>query len=385
MKIIFLEAVQDHGGARKSTIELANRLKKNGVNILFVDFYGTNNEFLSEIKKNNLKYKVLKKRYEPFILGNKNKFIQLKNYIVFLIETIFLKSKLNGIIKDFKPNFVFVNGTKTLSILPNNSSYKTVFFARGWFIKSQLSKIDIFLLKKKVDLFLAVSQSTRHALFCNQIMELENIYVVKNGIDLNPINKVELDDNKSELILLHSGGFLPSKGHHISIEISKKLKESGIDHHLYLTGKIYKEAESMEYHDAILKLIEKHGLGNEIDIVVNKNNIQPYFEKADIFIHPSDTEGLPRVVMEAMANKCVVIANAVGGVTDYILDGYTGYITDFNDVDSYVSKIKHLINNTVEKNEVKERAFTLIEKCYTGDIQLKEITRILKKELTNTR
>src|SRR5690554_8046479 len=105
MKIIFLEAVQDHGGARKSTIELANRLKKNGVNILFVDFYGTNNEFLSEIKKNNLKYKVLKKRYEPFILGNKNKFIQLKNYIVFLIETIFLKSKLNGIIKDFKPNF----------------------------------------------------------------------------------------------------------------------------------------------------------------------------------------------------------------------------------------------------------------------------------------
>src|SRR5690606_1636042 len=141
----------------------------------------------------SLEYKVLKKRDIPFILSNKNIFVQTKNYIVFFLETFFLKKKFKEIITDFNPNFVFVNGTKTLSILSDNSSYKTVFFARGWFIKSQLNKRSIYLLKTKVDLFLAVSQSTRQALFCNQITELDNIYVIKNGINLKSMNKVELD------------------------------------------------------------------------------------------------------------------------------------------------------------------------------------------------
>ena len=385
MNVLFLEAAQNLGGARKSTIELAFRLKSNGFNVIFVDFYGTNKDFINQLDKFELNLVVLKQRKDPFIIGNKNKIIHLTNILRFYFERFSLRRKFNDVVKDFKPNYIFVNGTKTLSILDKSSKYKIVFFARGWFIASQINWIEKYILNKKIDIYFAVSQSTRQALFGSGISKFDNIYVVKNGIDissLQTLDKSKKDLKKSKLILLHSGGFLPSKGHHVSIEISKKLKDLGIDHFLYLTGIIYKEQVSREYYKSIVDQINRYELNNYIEIVVNKNNVQTYFEQADIFIHPSDTEGLPRVIMEAFANKCAVIANPVGGVTDYILDGFTGYIADFNDQNSYVNKIIHLINNIDEKKDVIERAYSLIKKSYSPEVQIKEVSRILNKELT---
>lgn len=384
MKILFLESVLDHGGARKSTMELAIRLRDKGMETLFVDFYGTCNEFFEDLESNELNYIVLKKSDKPFILFNKNIIQQIINYIVFFLESLVLRKRLNKILSKFQPDYVFVNGTKTLSILQKSPQFKTVFFARGWYIASQISKKDRLLLRKKVDLFFAVSQSTRQALFSSKIAKLDNIYVVKNGIDIKFIEEKIKDKTISiseKLILMHSGGFLPSKGHHISIMISKKLNEMGVDHHLYLTGKIYKEPESSEYYNKITDLINEFNLEDNIEVVTNKNDVSQYFLNSDIFIHPSESEGLPRVLMEAIAYKCVVIANPVGGVTDYVLDGFTGYIAHYNDVDSFVTKIIYVKNNLKERMEIIDRSYELVRRCYTEDEQVKEITRILNDNL----
>src|SRR5690554_4424064 len=103
MNILFLEAVQNLGGARKSTIELAYRLKTKGFNIIFVDFYGTNKDFKNQLDKFDLNLVVLKQRKDPFIIGNKNKIIHLYNILRFYFERFSLRKKFNDVVQDFKP------------------------------------------------------------------------------------------------------------------------------------------------------------------------------------------------------------------------------------------------------------------------------------------
>lgn len=382
MNIIFLEAVQDHGGARKSTIELAKRLdSETDINTLIVDFYGSNTDFMEDVRQSNVRYEVLDQRDEPFIIQDKNKLKELSNYAKFFAERKVLQKKLRKIIKEFKPDYFIVNNSKTLSLIPESANYNKILFARGWFIPSQISVKDKFLYKKKADIYMAVSQSTRQALFSGKMASLDKIYVVKNGIDLNtPIFKEPKKENKI-LTIIHSGSFISTKGHHITIGVSKKLKKLNIPHKIYLTGKVHEADGSPEYFSKIKEQIIKFELSDNIEIIANNNNILPYIKEADLFLHPSDTEGLPRVIMEAMALKTLVVANPVGGVTDYILDGFTGHIADFNSIDHYVKLIQDIVDNPERKKQIIQNAYALIQDCYSPDSQVKEMKRILNENM----
>ena len=381
MNIIFLEAVQDHGGARKSTIELAKRLDSDSkVNALIIDFYGSNKDFMEDVKKSNVKYEVLDPRSEPFIIQNPNKLRELSNYIKFFVERKKLQKKLQKIIADFNPDFFIVNNSKTLSLIPESVNYKKVLFARGWFIPSQISLKDKYIYKK-ADIFMAVSQSTRQALFSGRMASLDKIYVVKNGIDLSNLIFKESKTKNEILTIIHSGSFISAKGHHITLGVSKKLKELNIPHKIYLTGKVHEADGSPEYFEEIKKQIVEFQLEENVEIIANTNDITPYIKEADLFLHPSDTEGLPRVIMESMALKTLVIANSVGGVTDYILDGFTGYIADFNSVDHYIELIQYIIDNPERKKQIVENAYTLIQNCYSPHSQVSEMKRILNKNM----
>src|SRR5690606_26154642 len=130
------------------------------------------------------------------------------------------------------------NNRKTLSLVPKSDSYKIIFFARGWFIPEQITKFDSIIMKKRVDIYMAVSQSTRQALFAGSMQKLENIHVVSNGIALNEITKFQ-DNKNSTFTIIHSGGFLPDKGQLQCLEIAKILKNRNLNFKLLLTGKVY--------------------------------------------------------------------------------------------------------------------------------------------------
>jgi glycosyltransferase involved in cell wall biosynthesis len=51
---------------------------------------------------------------------------------------------------------------------------------------------------------------------------------------------------------------------------------------------------------------------------VDREELRGLMDRADVFVHPSRTEGLPRVVLEAMARGLPVVATAVGGVPEIV-------------------------------------------------------------------
>ena len=379
MKIVFLEAVQNYGGARISTVELAQRLAKYH-EVYIADLYGSCKPFIEACRKKNIELRIIDKRDEPFIINaTPTKFVVWKNIIQFIPHLFLINKKLNSLFDELKVDYVVVNSPKLLSFLIiKKFKARVIYFARGWFLRRQISGLSRFLYKCLVDKYVCVSEATRQAAYGGDIAPLENLYVVHNAIDESelPEDVAIIPDAEGRFKILHSGGFLPEKGLHTSIEIARKLKEQGLSFKLIIAGIVYKGHISEKYYDEIKKLIKRYNLEKEVELVVGKSNIISYFRACDVLIHPSETEGLPRTVMEAMILKKPVIANAVGGVTDYILNGYTGYIPGYNCVDDYVSFICKLSADRMQYDYIASNAYSLVKKTFTVEEQIESMNRV---------
>lgn len=381
-RVVFLEAVQDYGGARISTVELAERLSvKHDVTML--DFYGSCNAFLADTTRRNIKLEIIDKREVPFIINTSKSFIfKLINYFLFLPHWYKMRRETIKRIALINPDFIIINNFKVLSALMffPNKKFKTLFFARGWFIPSQISKIQNIMLKKWVDKYLCVSQATKNALFAGGLTSLENLYVVPNAINETKLSKEKADITKgaNTTLILHAGGFLKDKGQLVSLETAKVLKKNGVNFKMLLVGIIYKDSESKPFYHQVKEIITKYHLENHVEIILNKPNVISYFNACDILIHPSETEGLPRVIMEAMILRKPTIANAVGGVTDYILNGYTGFLPHHNSHKDYAKYIEALIENKDLYNQISNNAYDLVNKTYTEQNQLDCLFRVFE-------
>lgn len=384
MKIIFLEVTQNFGGAQKSTIELAKRLKTLGHQVLIVDLWGCSQSFIDALNKAHLQWIILSPRKEPFIIANSSKVKYIKNIINYFFLQKEYRALFDKVTNEFQPNVVVTHNTKALSLANPKASYKIDFFARTWFDFRSIPYLTEKKLKTYKPRFLTVSQATRQAIFTGGIAELKDIKVLTSVAEDKVFESYTPNYKKfnetNPIKILFSGGFLKTKGQHTCIAVAKKLKDNKIPFKMTLTGIIYKGEISKRYHHFISKLISKYELEEQVKIVLSPPNIMEYFKNTDILIHPSWTEGLPRVGLEALTFGKPIIANPVGGVTDIVIHNFTGFITDFNAVEQYVEYITRYVENPelyklhsmtarqlIKQNYLDANQFESIEKIYPSN------------------
>lgn len=374
MKIVFLEDVINFGGARKSTINLARHLADR-YEVRIVDVHGSCTHFVDACVREGVRLDILIKRDRQIIINYSHspikKFIKL---IEFVFVTIKARKKLHSLLRSENVDYYVVNNTKVLPLLlANKMGGKVILFARGWFLPQQINRRDRFLYRKLIDKFMCVSEATRYALISSGLARLDNSFTVHNSIDCFSYNSVvpaSIEKEKDDKVILVSGGFLPTKGLHVAVDIAYNLFASGFPFKMVITGIVYESAASKKYYEHIVETIKEKRLADKVLLVVDHPQVKEYFKAADIFIHPSDTEGLPRVVMEAMVNHVPVIANAVGGVTDYVLNGFTGVLTRHNNVSDYVAAIQRIETDELFRSSIVANAYNLVSGCYRPEDQI---------------
>ncbi len=86
------------------------------------------------------------------------------------------------------------------------------------------------------------------------------------------------------------------------------------------------------------------------------DDVLPYLQAADIFILPSETEGLSNSLLEAMSTGLAVISTNVGGSSDVVVDGETGKIIPINDIHALKQAILSLCADPVERKRLGQHA-----------------------------
>jgi glycosyltransferase involved in cell wall biosynthesis len=117
------------------------------------------------------------------------------------------------------------------------------------------------------------------------------------------------------------GSLLERKGHVYLVEACRILERKRVNYQCTIVG------DGPQRHE-LEKRIQKYGLGSRIILAgsVPHEDIQSYYEKADVFVLPSLNEGIPVVLMEAMSKGLPVIATNITGVPELVKNDVDGIL-----------------------------------------------------------
>ena len=194
------------------------------------------------------------------------------------------------------------------------------------------------------------------------------VVVLPTGINLNKFNgpardlRRELGIKKNNLVLVYAGLIVPRKGIDVMLKVVKRLNDPKIKLLLIGEGPAKDHFKQMTHRLKISQQVIFQGW---------RKDISDLFKSSDILILPSRGEGLPGIIIEAMACGLPVIASNIPCLPDLIEDKKTGFLCDINDVACFAQKIKELSQNHKkrilmgQKGKINIKNFewnTLIEK-----------------------
>lgn len=150
--------------------------------------------------------------------------------------------------------------------------------------------------------------------------------VVANGVDVAVSSeqaaraREELGIGSDVPLVVHVGNIRPGKGQHNLVAAAAIVLDKHPDTLVVSLG-------SEKYPGSLDELradVRSRGLEGSVRFLGSRGDATSFTAAADVFANPSDVEGLPVAVLEAMALGTPVVATAVGGVPSIVVDGKTG-------------------------------------------------------------
>jgi glycosyltransferase involved in cell wall biosynthesis len=146
---------------------------------------------------------------------------------------------------------------------------------------------------------------------------------------------------KGPIRLVSIGRFAEQKGQMILIRMMQALKSRHPDIHLTLVG-------DGEMRSDLEAAISRFGLEGSVTLTgwLDEAGVRREIANAHALVMPSFAEGLPMVVMEAMASARPVIATYIAGIPELVRPGVTGWLVPAGDVDALGEAVQELAQST---------------------------------------
>ena len=268
------------------------------------------------------------------------------------------------------PSIVIEHGTSHLSV--NNKLFDTV---GGWY-----EHFLTFLLKKYCNDYYGVSEACCEWSGHFHIKSKGTLY---NAVEIEEFQRIlkesDIDYRKEygipsgAKVISFTGRLIPEKGIKQLVSAVKKINISRIKNGqipVYLMiagdGPLYQELLEMSDQYTILT--------GQIDF----EHIVKILDASDIFCLPSDSEGFPTSVLEAVACKCFVITTYRGGAKELLIDEQYGIIMRDNTVESIQKNLEKVIEDDAYRTQAECKSYDRLVKYFTWDATAEKVMQIAK-------
>ena len=208
-------------------------------------------------------------------------------------------------------------------------------------VVSSMSQVD----RVVVDCFAVKAQLRQFG------VEENNIEVIYNGIDENKFVPATWDEKNKirkklglvgKQIIGINARINAGKGYETLIPVFKQIKTGFPDTCLVSVG-----GGNPYIQKKINTLVNKLGLSGRVKFLGEwpRDKTPEFYKAIDIFTLPSETEGLPLTVIEAMFSGLPVVATSVGGIPEEVVEGRTGYLVEPKDSVGLAEAILKLLEN----------------------------------------
>ena len=235
------------------------------------------------------------------------------------------------------PIVTTLHGTD-ITLVGNHPSYKTA-------VTFSINKSDIVT---------CVSKSLKEDTL-DQFDIKKNIEVIPNFIDINKYivqQDLCLHENpvqSKEFIISHVSNFRSVKNIANVIKIFYNIQKK-LEVKLLMIGEGPDKSLAEDLCDEL-------GISHLVEFLGNTNQVEKNLCHSDLFLLPSSAESFGLAALEAMASKVAVISSNAGGLPEININGETGYVENFDDVDQMSKKAISILSNRGNLENFKNKAF----------------------------
>lgn len=187
---------------------------------------------------------------------------------------------------------------------------------------------------------------------CKQFSPKHNIEIISNGVDTELFYPAKNKDSNSEIQLLFISRLMPQKGIDTLIKACNVLHQRGITNYkLTIVGEGHLKG-------LMFSLIEQYGIREKINYLGWKDldELPDVYRKADVFILPSVMEGMPSVVLQAMASGLPIIASRVKGFEEVLEENVNGLFAEYNNPGQFANAIEKLIESESLRKSMSQKS-----------------------------
>lgn len=172
--------------------------------------------------------------------------------------------------------------------------------------------------------------------------------------------------------------FRPRKGIEVLIEALAKLCQAGRLVRLRIVGPF----ETTEYEAAIKALAVGLNVNCAIDWIDFTRDVNAEFAKMDVFALPSlFGEGMPMVILEAMASGVPVVSSDVEGISEVLDHGRSGLVVPAGDVEILVGMLADLMDGKYDWRSLREDAYQVQVERFSDRSMAEGVARVYNRML----
>ena len=216
--------------------------------------------------------------------------------------------------------------------------------------------------------------------FCVTVSEFNRQHILEHFPNIRPekivvqrlgIPSLALGPNKfatpsrASFVMLAVGRLHPVKDHAFLVRACRQLKSKGTNCLCLIAGEGQRRTQ-------LERLIKDLDLQAEVELLgqLSRRQLDSYYALADVVVLTSRSEGIPLVLMEAMARSKVVLAPNITGIPELVTDGQTGFLYRFGSLDEFVSRVQMIHESRADLAPISTAAHQHVSQYFDQDKNL---------------
>jgi glycosyltransferase involved in cell wall biosynthesis len=247
-------------------------------------------------------------------------------------------------------------------------------------LRARLRRMAYHAMLKRCPAMIAVSEQARLSLLQEvgaTAAQAQTLYAVPNGVAIPPAISEEdrrsvragFGCNDETLLILAAGRHSEQKNFSALLKAAKLLPDGLPNWRLIIAGD---GPLCNDLHAQAAAL----GIERSVDFPGELGNLGQVMQAADVFAMPSLWEGLPLVLLEAMAAGLPIAGTRIDGISEVVTHGQTGLLAEPNDAQSLADALATLLRSKDERERLSEAALALVKETYSLDTVLKTLSKI---------
>lgn len=383
MNVVHLITFLDNqtGGMERQALQLALRLKNKNCNVFFITciHWGT-------LKRNRLKLKGFLKGIPVYRIPFVRKWRFFNAFIYFLGSISFL-IVLRNRYSLIHAHQLYTSGliacVAKIFLPPKKVIIKNCAGGRYGDVnnlnKFPCSKWLTRFINKRADVLVGVTEELIKEMRKNQ---LRNLKLIPNGVDTNmfvPIGEAKkkslkrkiLGEGQNKKVILFVGRLGSEKNLPVLLKAIKLVETELL---LLIIGEGNQRKMLRDF-------VKEEGIQDKVKFMGSMDNVERFYQIADVFILPSESEGLPNVLLEAMSCGLPAIGSNIPGIREIIKHKYNGYLFKKDSARELANAIKTALSDKHTSDSFSRFARRTIENRFSLDYVVGEYIKLYKNLL----